>query len=324
MNKEMSSAFQRFLSISAKRREIYGRIAPVLTDVSLRDGLQFADPDHYGTIEKKDLFHTILFQENPQHMEVGALVSNKILPIMSDSLEIHKYAANQEWTVDRNILMDLFQNETETPTLPLNSDYSEKHYYLLVGSLKKLPLALQLGVKHFSFITSVSNPFQKKNVNITIEETKTEFDHMFRQYKELENLHTKLYISCIRECPIGGPIELEWIVKEILYYHERYSFQEICLSDTCGTLKYDDFKYIVETVKIFGLPYSKISLHLHTDPESFTETVSILRYCFKHGIRKFDVSLLNMGGCPVKERASANLSYEQFYEILKKYIEVVE
>ena len=247
-------------------------------------------------------------------MEVGSLSS---LPIMSDSLEIHKYASNQEWEANRRVIMDLFDDkERNAPTL-------DKKYFLLIPSLKQLSFALDSGVKHLSFITSVSNPFQIKNVNKSVEETKTEFSEMFVLYPHIATLYTKLYISCIRECPITGPIDLDWIVKEIIYYHEKYPFDEICLSDTCGSLTYDDFEYILETIHIFGVPYSKVALHLHVSKNS-THIDPILRYCFRSGIRKFDVSLLNTGGCSItmtKDTCHSNLSYTQFYAILTKYIE---
>jgi isopropylmalate/homocitrate/citramalate synthase len=320
----MSVAFQRFLSTSARRREIYAKISPILTDVSLRDGIQYADPTYYSTPQKKDMFHTILFQENPPNMEVGSLVSSKILPIMSDSLEIYKYVNNQEWISNRELIIDLFG---DGKVLPRDDPSSEKRYFILVPALSKLPEALKSGVKHFSFTTSVSDPFQKKNVKRSLKETKSAFSDMFIQYPFLSDLYTKLYVSCIRECPLSGQVNLDWVVKELLYYHTEYPFNEICLSDTCGTLNYDDFQYIVETVNHFGLPFSKISLHLHVDSESLTNTASILRYCFAHGIRKFDVSLIDLGGCPMtlsKEKSFPNLSYEQFYSIVKKYIEMVE
>jgi hypothetical protein len=322
----MSVSFHRFLSKSASRRALHAAISPILTDVSLRDGIQCANPEYYTTFQKKDIFHTILFQENPPYMEVGSLVNPKILPIMSDSLDIYKYASNQEWLIDRNMMMDLF-NSDEPSTIPLNSDYNEKRYFLLMSSLKQIPIALENGVKNMSFITSTTDEFQRKNTNKNLEETKSEFSRIFLEYPKLSDLYTKLYISCIRECPIIGPVDLDWIVKEILYYHTKYPFQEICLSDTCGSLTYEDFEYIVETIKIFGLPYSKISLHLHVNAKKTEHIEHILYFCFKNGINKFDVSLLHMGGCSVtipKSDNHPNLTYKDFYEILQKYIEFKE
>jgi hydroxymethylglutaryl-CoA lyase len=257
-------------------------------------------------------------------MEIGSLASQKVLPIMADSLEILKYASNQEWLIDRNIMMDLFEDPNETVSPKIENH--DKKYFLLIPSLNQLPDAMKSGVKNISFITSVSNTFQKKNVNRTLEETKSGFSEMFIQYPSLSKSYTKLYISCVRECPIAGPIDLHFIIKEILYYHSKYPFDEICLSDTCGTLTFDDFEFIVDTIYTFGVPYSKLSLHLHVNKDS-THIDSILRYCFKRGIRKFDVSLLHMGGCSItmsKETSHSNLSYNQFYEILKKYIELNE
>ena len=210
----MSVAFHTFLSSSVKRRLLYTKNAPILTDVTLRDGLQYSSIIDYGTVQKKDLFHTILFQENPPNMEVGALTSYKTLPIMADSLDIHKYVSSGEWSMERDLMVDLFANGNST--IPLNTDHPDKRYFMLISALKKLPLALDCGVKHLAFSTSVSEIFQKRNMNRSLTETKTEFTNMFLEYPVLHSLYTKLYISCIRECPLQGKIDIDWIVKEIL------------------------------------------------------------------------------------------------------------
>ena len=63
----------------------------------------------------------------------------------------------------------------------------------------------------------------------------------------VENI--KLYISCINQCPISGRKDTQYIVDEINYYIENYdNLSEICLSDTCGTLGFYDFKNIINLI----------------------------------------------------------------------------
>jgi hypothetical protein len=201
--------------------------------------------------------------------------------------------------------------------------------YVLIPSSSKLLPAINYGMKHLSFIASVSNIFQLKNTNMTLAQVKSDFTQIFTQLNgEPDNsLYVKkLYISCINECPISGKIDNDFVINEILCYNTRFSFDELCLSDTCGTLLYDDFEYIVETIHLFGVPLSKISLHLHVSTTNLENLEKILRYCFRKGIRKFDVSMVETGGCSVtmsRDKLLANMTYEQFYTILYKHIDAV-
>jgi isopropylmalate/homocitrate/citramalate synthase len=67
-------------------------IPPILTDVSLRDGLQGLSRERQETFtlnKKKDIFHNIMFNYKPKNIEIGSIVNPKVLPIMSDSLHLY-------------------------------------------------------------------------------------------------------------------------------------------------------------------------------------------------------------------------------------------
>jgi isopropylmalate/homocitrate/citramalate synthase len=300
-----------------KKTEIFNKIDPNLFDVSLRDGIQNANIENFPTSKKMEIFQTIYSENLPKRIEIGSLTSQKILPIMNDSIEMFNYAkeylkirkSEMEFTRD----LDKYNNNFEG-------------IYLLIPSLSKLHLALNHNIRNFSFITSVSNKFQVTNTKKSIWETKQEFKKMFeilnRQHSTT-NFKTKLYVSCINKCPIIGKIDNDFILKEVLYYHGKFPFDEICLSDTVGELKFDDFEYIIENCIFFGIPPSKISLHLHYKPYNYRNIQNILFYCFKNKINKFDVSMLDTGGCSVTmrpEHRPQNLSYDMFYVFLDKYI----
>ena len=280
-----------------KRATIYKRINPILFDVSLRDGIQCADKDKFSTEIKKEILRNIMTDHNPPKIEVGSLVNPKLLPIMSDSIEMYNYASKN-----------------------MNTDV-----YLLIPSMNKLFNAFENNVKNFSFITSVSNQFQVRNSKRSIHETKCDFDIMFSKwFQETNNYKTKLYISCINRCPILGKLDNDFVLKEVLYYHSKYDFHEICLSDTMGNINYYDFEYIVDSCLYFGIPPSKLSFHFHVLPHNLENLEKIIFYCFSKKLNKFDVSLLETGGCTVTmtpEKLRPNMTYDVFYNILNKYIE---
>ena len=100
------------------------------------------------------------------------------------------------------------------------------------------------------------------------------------------------------------------------------TLDEICLSDTTGTLKCSDFEYIADGLIRFGLAKSRISLHLHINSTNEEEAKRILFACFRRGIYRFDVSAIMEGGCSVSMEASQlkpNMTYEFFYSAVEEY-----
>ena len=125
----------------------------ILFDVTLRDGLQTESIDHYPTEKKKEILLDILRTYHPPNIEIGSLVNPKILPIMSDTIELYRYA---EKTTTNNI-------------------------YVLVPSINKLEYAIENKIKNLSFITSVSDSFQRKNTNRSLLQTKNDFISIFER-----------------------------------------------------------------------------------------------------------------------------------------------
>lgn len=261
-----------------------------LFDVSLRDGLQ-AQKKVHSLNEKKVILHEIINNYNPDKIEVGSIVSSKILPQMDYSIDLYKYAESIQNT---------------------------KKYYLLIPNKKKLNLALDNNVKHMSFISSFSDTFQIKNINKTLEQTKkeiSEIDKILKLYNLKEN---KLYLSCFNICPFEEYISSCKIINDLIYYDKLDSFNELCLSDTTGKLNSDEFNEIIYDIKRI-INVNKLSLHLHVDLKNIDNTLDIIDTALKYSIRKFDISCIEEGGCSVtmdKSNLNANLNYK----ILEKLI----
>jgi hypothetical protein len=305
----MLSSFpvQKIISKSAKHWALYNRISPILFDVSLRDGIQGAPVANWPTQKKLETFDKINDTYCPHSIEIGSICSYKVLPIMADTNYIYNHATCA------------FSCTDNIPS------HTTQKAYVLVPSISKLATALSFGMTNMSFITSVSEQFQRKNTKRSLLDIKSEFSTLFTMLDKEprpEQFVKKLYISCINECPISGKLDNDVVINEILYY-SRFPFDEFCLSDTCGTLKYDDFQYILDTLVVFGIPLSAISLHLHVPADNIENVEHNLRYCFRKGVRRFDVSIIETGGCSVTmdhNRLLPNLSYDQFYHILDKHI----
>ena len=290
----------------------YGNLNIRLFDTSLRDGIQCAIPHLYPLQRKIDIVYDITTQYCPTSIEIGSLVSPKILPIMEDTpilyTSVHSYLQNR-----------LKQSSSESTTIP--------DIYVLIPNSNKLIQAIHQGITNFSFITSVSSSFQLKNTGKSIMHAKKDLENCFELLQKMipnEDYKTKLYISCISQCPLEEQIDLSFIVKEIVEYHQRYPLDELCLSDTCGTLEFADFEYIISSIRCLNVPLQKISIHLHINPDRRENIQQILWYCFDNGVHQFDVSVLNEGGCSVTMKNTQiypNMNYEFFYDCLDKYLE---
>jgi hydroxymethylglutaryl-CoA lyase len=60
-------------------------------DVTLRDGLQSMSKV-LSLDEKKIILHDIISNSKVKEIEIGSLVSNKLLPQMNNSIDLYKYA----------------------------------------------------------------------------------------------------------------------------------------------------------------------------------------------------------------------------------------
>lgn len=312
-------SFMKICSSNQKWLQKYQQLGyPKPFDVSLRDGLQSLSKEDQAkfTLQHKiNIYKDIMQTQDPLQIEIGSVTSNKVLPIFNDSKDLLDYTRN---------------------------NYKDKQHFMLIPNKSKLSNLLsditiksdilqERDCKYISLITSVSNSFQKKNTKKSIAENRVEINEMLTMLANTvnPNYHIKLYISCINECPMEGKINNDLIVDEIVKYHRETNsskiipIDNICLSDTMGTLEETDFTYIVDKCNQQGVPFSTFSLHLHVNQKTIQSAEKIFFKALDRKITLFDVSLLESGGCSVtmsQKQLSPNLSYDLYYEYLLKYI----
>jgi isopropylmalate/homocitrate/citramalate synthase len=299
-------SFTKLDLLNKKEVMLYNKLgSPKPFDVTLRDGLQSLSKENqklYTLEKKKEIYEKINLIYRPKSIEFGSIVSKNILPIFSDTLELFNYIDNNE------------------------IKYSTKNYILIPSKEKLLEVINIPNLNNFSFITSVSDVFQKKNTKKSLYDNDNELNCMIDLLKKSQkknNFNVKLYVSCINECPINGKINNNIIINRILKLNEL-NVNDICLSDTCGTLDLNDFEYIVDMCFSKGVLFSKLSLHLHVKTTREDIVEQIFFAALNRGIVNFDVSFLNTGGCSVtmnKDKIAPNLSYELYYKFLTKYIQ---
>ena len=280
-----------------------------LFDTSLRDGLQTLPIESHELASinfKLNLYDEIYNTHTPKFIEIGSIVSPKVFPVFKDTVPL---------------IYQLFTKK-----------YDNSGIFVLIPNSKKMEYFLQFNIEHpihFSFITSFSETFQKKNVNKSIQESENELDKIFfllknrnLQYKPI----LKLYISCFKDCPFDGTIDTNFIVDKIIQY-SQLPVNIICLSDTCGTLNAADIKLIFDKCETHNIDFTKIGIHLHNNNNPLNSIHNenrincVLGECFQRNIIHYDVSLIEHGGCPLaaKNGQLPNLTYDQFYIAINEF-----
>jgi hypothetical protein len=282
-------------------------------DVTLRDGLQGLSKEeqlNMKSLDKIRLYFFIKQKYQPLNMEIGSIVSSKIFPVFQDSQSVYNH-------IEYSLLDEAAYSLSE------QKEVAPNNFILIPNQTKFQDIDKFIGLSCFSFITSVSESFQMKNTKMSLTTTFQQINNMISQLESTSKQYkTKIYVSCINECPFEGKIPLLNIVSE-LFVLSTMNVDKICLSDTCGTLTKDDFVDIIENTKKVGINTKIFSLHLHVKPDREDEVEKIFHAALDYGIEEFDVSDLKTGGCSLtinKSELAPNVSYEQYYKFLTNYL----
>ena len=254
-----------------------------ITDVTVRDGLQ-----SYNKIINcydRSKIVNYISELGIYNIEVGSLVSDRIIPQMSDSINVYKLSMNKN------------------PNL---------NYHMLVANNNKINDILENRIKNLSFITSPSESFNQKNINCSVETSIKNINNMIDKINY--ESYIKVYFSCIGGCPYEGEVPLYKIVHTLSQFNNP-KINELCLSDTLGTLKYEYLDYLLKNIDQNII--NKLSIHLHQIHGS-DEWKKIIDLCLEYDIRSFDTSLLNLGGCPAafSKKKSGNLNLYDLIDYL--------
>lgn len=165
-------------------------------------------------------------------------------------------------------------------------------------------------INYLGFPFSVSEQFQQRNTNSSIEESLKRVDAI--QNATLKaNKELVVYLSM----GFGNPYGEEWNAEIVYNWSERLSkelgIKILALSDTIGCatpeLVHDLFKTVIPL-----LPDVEFGAHLHTLPE---EAVILVEAAYNAGCRRFDGALRGFGGCPMAmDKLTGNMPTERMID----------
>jgi len=150
-------------------------------------------------------------------------------------------------------------------------------------------------INYLGFPLSVSEEFQKRNTNKSINEA-------LNTVEEIQNLSVKnnkelvVYLSMAFGNPYGENYHPD-IVAELTHKLHKLEIETIALSDTIGVSEPDNIVPLFSTLSK-EYPTIEIGAHFHTTTDKWEEKVDS---AYKNGCRRFDSALKGYGGCPMAD-----------------------
>lgn len=162
-------------------------------------------------------------------------------------------------------------------------------------------------ITYLGFPFSISETFQQRNTNSSIEESLTRVEEI-QQLCIGSKKKLVVYISMAFGNPYGDPWSLEVAANWCKKLNEKLGIEILALSDTIGVSDPDNIKHLFGGL-IPELPQVAFGAHLHSTPFTVLEKVDA---AYKAGCRRFDGAIKGFGGCPMaKDELTGNMPTEE-------------
>jgi len=222
---------------------------------------------HFIPTNRKIAYINELLKVGFDTIDFGSFVSPKAIPQMADTNE-----------VIRNI--DI-------------SNTSTKLLAIIANERGAQDAVMHDSISYLGFPFSVSETFQKRNTNATIEES-------LERVEEIQNLCIKnkkelvVYISMGFGNPYGDvyneEVVFEWVNKLV-----ALDIGIISLADTVGLATAAQVKKVTQHL-VDSLPGTEIGVHLHSTASNWKAKADA---ALQAGCLRFDGALKGIGGCPM-------------------------
>ena len=219
-------------------------------------------------------------------IDVGSFVSKKAIPQMADTEEVIK---------------------------GINTTKSNSKLLTIVANERGAEKAAQFDeITYLGFPFSISETFQKKNINSTIKESLLRLEAI-QNICVNNNKQLVTYFSMA----FGNPYGDEWSVYIVAHWAERllneFGVKILSLSDTIGSSEPNVISWLFKKL-ISEFPDVEFGAHLHTHPENWKEKVIA---ALEAGCKRFDGALLGFGGCPMaRDELVGNMPSEHILHYL--------
>jgi hydroxymethylglutaryl-CoA lyase len=200
-------------------------------------------------------------------LDFGSFVSPKAIPQLADTAEV--LAA-----------IDLSNTDTKLLAIVANQKGAEH-------------AAAFEQISFLGFPFSISETFQQRNTNASIEEALQRVEAIQKLCLET-NKELVVYMSMGFGNPYGDAFNDEIIINRTKQI-AALGVKTIAIADTVGLAKAETVKQIMSAI-ITALPNTNIGVHLHASAHTLVEKVEA---ALQAGCTRFDAALKGIGGCPL-------------------------
>jgi hydroxymethylglutaryl-CoA lyase len=233
--------------------------------------------------EQKTAYLNQLLRVGFDTLDFGSFVSPKAIPQMRDTAQVLAG-------------LDLSQTSTKLLAIVANKRGAND-------------AAAFEEIRYLGYPFSISETFQLRNTNATIEESLDRVA-MIQEIGQSKGKELVIYISMGFGNPYGDP----WNVEIVQKWVDRLVNMDIGilqLSDTIGVSNPDSIEYLFSNL-LPQYPDVEIGAHLHTAPHNWKEKVHA---AFESGCRRFDGAIKGYGGCPMaKDELTGNMPMENIIQ----------
>src|SRR3954447_22916359 len=251
-------------------------------EVGPRDGFQ-NEPEVIATADKVRLID-MLARTGLRRLEVTSFVRADVIPQLSDAREV----LDAIHPPDDVALSVLIPNERGLDNaLELRDRFQEVNLFL-----------------------SASETHNQKNVNRSVEESRSGLERLIARARE-----AGLLCEGVISVPFGCPYEGHVPPERVFGIAERLAgagCEEVAFGDTTGMANPVQVREFFETARK-RLPGVELTAHFHnTRGQGLANVVSAL----EAGVRSFESSFGELGGCPVPPGATGNIASEDLVSML--------
>jgi hydroxymethylglutaryl-CoA lyase len=253
---------------------------------SPREGMQGFD--NMIPADRKVRYINALLKAGFDTVEIGSIVSPRVVPQMADSLEVLGK-------------LDL-------------SDTSSNRMFLTLNRKGADMIAAQKEITHISYPFSFSPSFLEKNVRSTVEEAIQTVEYVTGLCAKT-NKTPVVYISYAFGNPYGDAWSInllhEWTGKLVEAGAGIIPLSNVSMEISAEMIR-DVFESLIE-----AYPDTEFGLHLHTAGHDWYPK---LEAAYGAGVRRFDAVIDGHGGCPMSgKEMMGNLATQNLLLFLKEH-----
>ena len=216
-------------------------------------------------------------------IEVTSFVSPKAIPQMADAAAVAEYCV---------------------------SKYPDRTLYALVPNYRGAQNAAAAGIKHITYVISLSQTHNKANINRTHEQS---FEELSKIIEDFPDMKISIGMATSFGCPFEGIPK----ISDVAGFAKRIcdaGVKSIYLADTIGIA---DPRQVRETISAVrsAVPECQLQVHIHdTRGMGMVNTLAAI----ESGVDIVQSTLGGLGGCPFAPGASGNLATEDLVYMLDR------